>query len=225
METMLASLGLGSARYCVVSADHERPELYAEEHARQPQTTLERLTDLDNVRDKFSRASAKEVELDTGFCRAREAALGRTLAGGGARDEAGSDGQMYRISTRHQDLLDSADGEEGGGGAPPRRDLVNTLFDRLVQRQSRAEISAFDRQFPLSHRREQPGVRLSASEKPRPQLWSGPAQQQRWSEPVPEWTDQAPAPAPAEWADQAPAPAAAAVGPRQDQSPALIDLS
>ena len=58
MNSVLSTLGFGT-RYCVVSDDHERPEVYSDEHARAPQSAIERLTDFDTVYDKFSSSSTR----------------------------------------------------------------------------------------------------------------------------------------------------------------------
>ena len=58
MNSVLSTLGFGT-RYCVVSDDHERPEVYADDHARAPQSAIERLTDFDTVYDKFSSGASR----------------------------------------------------------------------------------------------------------------------------------------------------------------------
>ncbi|XP_037069025.1 uncharacterized protein LOC119090336 [Pollicipes pollicipes] len=62
MEAVLSSLGLGT-RYCVVSADHEQPELYADDNERCPQTAFERFTDFGTVYDKFSSGERPSLTL------------------------------------------------------------------------------------------------------------------------------------------------------------------
>lgn len=126
MDAMFSTLGMGT-RYCLVSDDHERPEVYADEQERCPQSTLERFTDFDSVYDKFSRPAPSSSR--------REAELGRTLAG--RRPGSGGGGT-----------------QQGKENTVPRAaaDAVMTLFDRLAQRHGRAEISSFDRRFPLTRR-------------------------------------------------------------------------
>ncbi|KAF0287715.1 hypothetical protein FJT64_013884 [Amphibalanus amphitrite] len=58
MNSVLSTLGFGT-RYCVVSDDHERPEVYSDDHSRAPQSAIERLTDFDTLYDKFSSGSAR----------------------------------------------------------------------------------------------------------------------------------------------------------------------
>ena len=57
MNSVLSTLGFGT-RYCVVSDDHERPEVYSDDNTRAPQSAIERLTDFDTVYDKFSSSRA-----------------------------------------------------------------------------------------------------------------------------------------------------------------------
>lgn len=142
MDTVLASLGLGT-RYCLVSDDHERPEPGAEdEHCRGPQSLLERCSELGSGHERLlsSRPAPAAASASASASPGSRGLLGR-LRPDRDREERRA-GKRERLVTR-ADRQEEREKENAGPVKPERAESGPGLFERLTARGGDGRLSGF----------------------------------------------------------------------------------